>query len=149
MPPVPRYRRSRFSIVRADYGDETSLVPTTMSLTLENRETGASVSFTFENDDGGGLGGTAKRNQAVEFVAAQGCEHALAGAVLSLLPSRARVRGGATEKSFAERREFNQFSNLLHLSLCEVVRTIRLVLPARQCGSCSLLTWEAVRAATA
>ena len=63
-----------FYYVRADYGDETSLVPTTLSLTLENRQTGASVSFTFENDNGGGVDGTSKRTQAVEFLLAQGCE---------------------------------------------------------------------------
>jgi len=63
-----------FYSVRADYGDDTSLVPTTLSLALENRDTGASVSFTFQNDDGGGLDGTAERNQAVEFLTAQDCE---------------------------------------------------------------------------
>jgi hypothetical protein len=60
--------------VRAEYGADTSLVPTTMSLTLESRDTGESVSFEFENDDGGGPDGTAKRTQAIEFLAAHGCE---------------------------------------------------------------------------
>jgi hypothetical protein len=62
-----------FYYVRAEYGNETSLVPTTVSLTLENRETEESVSFTFENVDGGGLDGTEKRTEAVDFLEAQGC----------------------------------------------------------------------------
>jgi hypothetical protein len=62
-----------FYYVRTEYGDETSLVPTTMSLTLENRDTGDSVSFTFENVDGGGPEGTDQRTQAVDFLDAQGC----------------------------------------------------------------------------
>jgi hypothetical protein len=56
-----------------EYGDDTSLVPITMSLTLENRDTGGSVSFEFANDDGGGPDGTEKRTHAVDFLEAQGC----------------------------------------------------------------------------
>jgi hypothetical protein len=63
-----------FYLVRAEYEDETSLVPVTMSVTLENRRTSDSVSFTFANDDGGGPDGTEKRNQAVDFLTDQGCE---------------------------------------------------------------------------
>jgi hypothetical protein len=59
--------------VRAEYRDTTSLVPTTMSLTLENRETEESVSFTFENADAGGPDGTEHRLEAVSFLEAQGC----------------------------------------------------------------------------
>jgi hypothetical protein len=44
-----------------------------MSLTLENRDTGGSVSFEFANDDGGGPDGTEKRTHAVDFLEAQGC----------------------------------------------------------------------------
>jgi hypothetical protein len=62
-----------FYYVRADYGNSTSIVPTTMSLTLENRDTGDSVSFTFTNIDAGGSNGTADRNEAVDFLEAQGC----------------------------------------------------------------------------
>jgi hypothetical protein len=62
-----------FYYVRAEYDDETSLVPKTMSLTLENRDTEESVSFTFKNVDGGGPEGTEQRTQAVEFLKAQGC----------------------------------------------------------------------------
>lgn len=59
--------------VRAEYDNETAIVPTTMSLMLGNSETGESVSFTFENLDGGGPDGTEQRNQAVDFLEAQGC----------------------------------------------------------------------------
>jgi hypothetical protein len=59
--------------VRSDYSDSTSLVPTTISLTLENRETEESVSFTFQNIDGGGPDGTDQRVDAVDFLADQGC----------------------------------------------------------------------------
>jgi hypothetical protein len=62
-----------FYYVRADYDDSASLVPTTMGLTLENRDTGESVSFQFENVDGGGPDGTNLRTEAVTFLAAQGC----------------------------------------------------------------------------
>jgi hypothetical protein len=54
--------------------DETSPVPAAMSITPKIRRTGDSVSFTFENDDGGGPDGTDKRNQAVEFLTDQRCE---------------------------------------------------------------------------
>lgn len=63
-----------FYYVRADYDDATSLVPTTMSLTLENRDTDELVSFQFENVDGGGAEGTNERNEAVAFLEAQGCD---------------------------------------------------------------------------
>jgi hypothetical protein len=62
-----------FYYVRADYGDATSLVPTTLSLTLENRDTDDSLSFTFENVDAGGADGTAQRIEAVGFLDDQGC----------------------------------------------------------------------------
>jgi hypothetical protein len=44
-----------------------------MSLTLENRSTGESVSFTFDNVDAGGSDGTNQRMVAVDFLEAQGC----------------------------------------------------------------------------
>lgn len=62
-----------FYYVRSNYGTSTSLVPTTMNLILENRNTGASVSFTFTNVDFGGSDGTSQRIEAVNFLAAQGC----------------------------------------------------------------------------
>jgi hypothetical protein len=64
---------SIFYYVRSDYGDSTSLVPTTMSLTLENRDTDDSASFTFENIDSGGPDGTDQRIEAVTFLGEQGC----------------------------------------------------------------------------
>jgi hypothetical protein len=57
-----------FYYVRADYDDSTSLVPATMSLTLENRDTEDSVSFEFQNADGGGADGTSQRIEAVSFL---------------------------------------------------------------------------------
>jgi DNA/RNA non-specific endonuclease len=62
-----------FYYVRADYHDTTSLVPATMSLTLENRVSEDSVSFEFENTDGGGLDGVDQRLDAVAFLEDQGC----------------------------------------------------------------------------
>jgi hypothetical protein len=62
-----------FYYVRADYGDATSLVPTTLSLTLENRDTEDAMSFTFENVDAGGPDGTEQRVDAVSFLDDQGC----------------------------------------------------------------------------
>jgi hypothetical protein len=58
--------------VRADYGNSTDLVPTTMSLILDNRDTAEAVSFEFTNVDAG-PDGTAQRTQAVAFLADQGC----------------------------------------------------------------------------
>jgi hypothetical protein len=62
-----------FYYVRVDYGNSTSLVPSTMSLTLENRSTEESVSFTFSNVDLGGSSGTDQRIDAVNFLDEQGC----------------------------------------------------------------------------
>jgi hypothetical protein len=62
-----------FYYVRADYDDSSSLVPATMSLILENRVTGDSVSFEFTNIDGGGPDGTNQRTEAVAFLSEQGC----------------------------------------------------------------------------
>jgi len=62
-----------FYYVRADYADTTSLVPATMNLTLENRETDEAVSFTIENVDAGGPDGANQRVQAVGFLEDQGC----------------------------------------------------------------------------
>jgi hypothetical protein len=62
-----------FYYVRADYADTTSLVPVTMNLTLENRDTEEAVSFTFDNVDGGGPDGTDQRAEAVSFLDTQGC----------------------------------------------------------------------------
>jgi len=62
-----------FYYVRADYGNSTTLVPSTMSLTLENRSTGDSVSFAFSNVDLGGSNGTNQRIDAVDFLDEQGC----------------------------------------------------------------------------
>lgn len=62
-----------FYYVRADYGNSTDLVPATMSLIVENRDTGESVSFEFTNVDAGGPDGTNQRIEAVDFLAAQGC----------------------------------------------------------------------------
>ena len=59
--------------VRADYSAATSLVPTTMTLTLENRSAEDSVSFTFSNVDLGGASGTEQRIDAVTFLDEQGC----------------------------------------------------------------------------
>jgi hypothetical protein len=63
-----------FYYVRADYADTTSLVPATMNLTLENRDTDEAVSFTFDNADGGGPDGTDQRIEAVGFLDTQGCQ---------------------------------------------------------------------------
>jgi hypothetical protein len=63
-----------FYYVRSDYDDTISLVPTTMSLILENRDTDDSVSFTFENVDSGGPDGTVQRIEAVNFLEDQGCD---------------------------------------------------------------------------
>lgn len=62
-----------FYYVRTDYANSTSLVPTTMSLTLENRSTGDSASFVFSNIDLGGANGTDQRIDAVNFLEEQGC----------------------------------------------------------------------------
>jgi len=62
-----------FYYVRADYGSTTALVPATMQLTLENRDTTESVSFDFSNVDLGGPNGTTQRLEAVAFLDAQGC----------------------------------------------------------------------------
>jgi DNA/RNA non-specific endonuclease len=62
-----------FYYVRADYGSTTALVPATMQLTLENRDSSESVSFSFTNVDGGGPNGTAQRLDAVAFLDGQGC----------------------------------------------------------------------------
>jgi hypothetical protein len=62
-----------FYYVRADYPNSTDIVPSTMSLTLENRSTDESVSFTFDNVDAGGSDGTQQRVEAVGFLDDQGC----------------------------------------------------------------------------
>jgi hypothetical protein len=62
-----------FYYVRSDYSNSTSVVPTTMSLVLENRNTGDSVSFAFTNVEFGGPDGTDQRIEAVNFLADQGC----------------------------------------------------------------------------
>jgi hypothetical protein len=62
-----------FYYVRADYSNSTDIVPSTMSLTLENRSTSDSVSFSFTNVDAGGSDGTDQRIEAVNFLEDQGC----------------------------------------------------------------------------
>jgi hypothetical protein len=55
------------------YPNSTALIPNTMSMTITNRSTGASVALSFQNVDHGGTNGTSEKDRGVAFLTSQGC----------------------------------------------------------------------------
>ena len=65
-------RRMRYTI-GAGYPNSTSLIPNTMTMTIQNNSSGASVSMSFTNTDYGGSNGTSEKNRGVSWLTGQGC----------------------------------------------------------------------------
>lgn len=59
--------------ITVGYPSSTKLVPNTFGMEISNNSTGASVSLSFSNTDGGGSGGASTKTRGVNFLAAQGC----------------------------------------------------------------------------
>jgi len=64
--------RMRYTI-GTGYSNSTKLVPSTMTMTISNNASGASVSLSFSNTDYGGTNGTSEKNRGVTFLTNQGC----------------------------------------------------------------------------
>jgi hypothetical protein len=64
--------RLRYAIA-VTYPNATTLIPSTMSMAITNRSTGANVVLSFQNVDGGGPSGTSEKNRGIAFLTAQGC----------------------------------------------------------------------------
>ncbi|TQF13655.1 hypothetical protein FJV41_22910, partial [Myxococcus llanfairpwllgwyngyllgogerychwyrndrobwllllantysiliogogogochensis] len=64
--------RIRYTI-GANYPNSTTLIPNNMTMELRNQSSGASVSLSFSNTDGGGTSGTATRTRGVDWLTSQGC----------------------------------------------------------------------------
>ncbi|AKF86670.1 hypothetical protein MFUL124B02_31195 [Myxococcus fulvus 124B02] len=64
--------RLRYTI-GASYPNTTALIPNTLTMEIRNQTSGASVSLSFSNTDGGGSGGTASRARGVDWLTGQGC----------------------------------------------------------------------------
>jgi hypothetical protein len=65
-------RRVRYYI-GANYPDISSIVPNVLLMELRNQSTGASVSLSFTNTDGGGPNGVTEKNRGVNFLTSAGC----------------------------------------------------------------------------
>ncbi|WXH27476.1 hypothetical protein WA016_01400 [Myxococcus stipitatus] len=55
------------------YPNSTTLIPDTMTMDIRNQSTGASVSLSFTNTDGGGPNGASERTRGVNWLTSQGC----------------------------------------------------------------------------
>ena len=55
------------------YPNSSALIPSTMSMTITNNSTGASVALSFTNTDYGGTNGTNQKNTGVSWLTGQGC----------------------------------------------------------------------------
>jgi len=64
--------RMRYTI-GANYSNSTKLVPSTMTMTIQNNVSGASVAMSFTNTDYGGTNGTNEKNKGVTWLTGQGC----------------------------------------------------------------------------
>jgi len=59
--------------IGANYPNGSALIPNNLTMQLTNRVTGASVSLSFSNTDGGGGNGVTEKNRGVSFLSGQGC----------------------------------------------------------------------------
>jgi hypothetical protein len=64
--------RLRYSI-GANYPNSTALVPNNLTMEIRNQSTGAFVSMSFANTDGGGSNGASEKDRGISFLTAQGC----------------------------------------------------------------------------
>lgn len=64
--------RMRYTIA-ANYPNSTTLIPNTMTMTIKNNSSGASVFMSFTNTDYGGSNGTNEKNKGVSWLTGQGC----------------------------------------------------------------------------
>ncbi|WP_342380023.1 DNA/RNA non-specific endonuclease [Myxococcus stipitatus] len=64
--------RMRYTL-GANYPNSTTLIPNTMTMEIQNQSSGASVSLSFTNTDGGGSNGASERARGVNWLASQGC----------------------------------------------------------------------------
>jgi hypothetical protein len=60
--------------IGANYPNDSALIPSTLTMQITNRVSGASVSLSFSNTDGGGPHGTNEKNRGVTFLTEQGCD---------------------------------------------------------------------------
>jgi DNA/RNA non-specific endonuclease len=59
--------------IGANYPNGSALVPNNFTMQITNRVSGASVSLSFANTDGGGSNGTNEKDRGVAFLTGQGC----------------------------------------------------------------------------
>src|SRR5262245_23646 len=59
--------------IGANYPNSTALIPNNMTMQITNQSSGASVSLSFSNTDGGGGNGVSEKNRGVSFLNGQGC----------------------------------------------------------------------------
>ncbi|WP_241758371.1 DNA/RNA non-specific endonuclease [Myxococcus landrumensis] len=64
--------RMRYTL-GANYPNSTTLIPNTMTMEIQNQSSGASVSLSFTNTDGGGSNGASERARGVNWLTSQGC----------------------------------------------------------------------------
>jgi hypothetical protein len=59
--------------IGANYPNGSTLIPNNLTMQITNQVTGASVSLSFSNTDGGGSNGVSEKNRGVAFLTNQGC----------------------------------------------------------------------------
>jgi hypothetical protein len=59
--------------IGANYPNSTTLIPNNMTMQITNQATGANVSLSFANTDGGGTNGPSEKDRGVTFLSGQGC----------------------------------------------------------------------------
>jgi DNA/RNA non-specific endonuclease len=59
--------------IGANYPNGSALIPNNLTMQITNQVSGANVSMSFANTDGGGSNGTSEKNRGVSFLTNQGC----------------------------------------------------------------------------
>jgi hypothetical protein len=59
--------------IGANYPNGSALIPNNLTMEITNRVSGASVSLSFANTDGGGANGPSEKDRGVAFLTGQGC----------------------------------------------------------------------------
>ena len=59
--------------IGANYPNGSALIPNNLTMQITNQVSGANVSLSFANTDGGGSNGTNEKNRGVSFLTNQGC----------------------------------------------------------------------------